>query len=67
MVEDVEDAYTLFVLIQGLPEALFWNADWSFVQSVAADKLAYEAFVANEKALDIERQEAEAKRKARRH
>jgi len=36
------------VLILGLPEDLFWYADWSFVKSVAERKGAYDAWLAGE-------------------
>lgn len=40
-VEDAEDAYTLYVLILGISEHVFFNADVSFLASVVADKAAY--------------------------
>ena len=43
--EDIEDFYTLYVLILGIPEDVFWNADVSFVMSVAENKRAYDAWL----------------------
>lgn len=40
--EDIEDFYTFYVLILGIPEDVFWNCDWSFVASVAENKRAYD-------------------------
>lgn len=43
--EDIEDYYTFYVLILGIPEDIFWNYDWSFVASVAENKSAYDAWL----------------------
>lgn len=42
--EDVEDYYTFYVLILGIPEDIFWFADISFVKSVVANKQAYDGW-----------------------
>lgn len=42
------DAYAYYVVILGLPEDTFWHADAPFVEAVAQDKAAYEAWYANE-------------------
>jgi hypothetical protein len=46
--EDVEDCYTFYVLIIGISEDVFWNADISFIKSVVADKTAYESWITSE-------------------
>ena len=59
--QTVEDAYVNYVIVLGVPESVFWNCDVSFVASVAADKAAYDAWIAgeNERAAD----EAEKRRR----
>ena len=42
--EDVEDYYTFYVLILGIPEDVFWFADISFVMSVVENKQAYDGW-----------------------
>ena len=42
--EDVEDYYTFYVLILGIPEDIFWFADISFVMSVVENKQAYDGW-----------------------
>ena len=42
--EDVEDYYSYYVLVLGMSEDLFWNADFAFVRKVAENKLAYEGW-----------------------
>ena len=44
-ISEVEDAYTYYVLVVGVPEALFWDADVWFVREVATNKAAYEAWL----------------------
>lgn len=53
--EEIEDYYTLYVLIYGIPENVFWNYDVSFVLNVADNKAAYEGWLSGER-------EAERKR-----
>lgn len=43
--EDVEDAYSYYVLILGISEDVFWNADISFIESVVANKAAYDSWL----------------------
>lgn len=45
-VEDVEDAYTYYVLVLGIPETIFWDADISFLRGVVEDKAAYDGWSA---------------------
>lgn len=45
-IEDVADAYTYYVLILGIPEETFWDADLWFVRAIAADKAAYDLWYA---------------------
>lgn len=40
----MEDAYTYYVLLLGIPEELFWNADMSFLLGVVEDKAAYDGW-----------------------
>lgn len=46
--EDVEDAYTFYVLIVGLPEHIFWEMELSSLLSVAGNKLAFDGYMAAE-------------------
>ncbi|RDU22211.1 hypothetical protein [Anaerosacchariphilus polymeriproducens] len=45
VLEDVEDYYTYYVLILGISEDIFWNADYSFVLSVVENKTAFDSWV----------------------
>lgn len=40
----MEDAYTYYVLLLGIPEELFWDADISFLLGVVEDKAAYDGW-----------------------
>lgn len=55
----MEDAYTYYVLVLGIPADVFWNCDCAFVKSVAANKGAYEAWLGY--AREREREKAAAK------
>jgi len=59
--EDIEDYYTFYVLILGIPENIFWNYDLSFVMNVADNKSAYENWLSSEK----EKREREMRHKKR--
>lgn len=59
MLEEIEDYYTFYVLILGIPENIFWHFDLSFVMEVADNKSAYENWLSSEK----ERLEKQAKHK----
>lgn len=52
--EDIEDYYTLYVLIFGMSEELFWNVDISFLRAVADNKSAFDNYinVQNEKIIE---------------
>lgn len=43
--EDLEDRYTFYVMILGISEDLFWNADVAFVEAVVQNKTAYDNWV----------------------
>ena len=40
--EAIEDYYTYYVVLMGISEELFWNADISFIEFVLLNKTAYE-------------------------
>jgi len=44
--EEIEDYYTYYVLILGIPEACFWDEDLRFLDRVATDKAAYDGWYA---------------------
>ena len=44
-IEDVEDAYTYYVLILEIPEDVFWYADYSFLLGVVENKVAYDGWL----------------------
>lgn len=44
-VEDIEDAYTYYVMILGISEDVFWNCDVSFVLSIVENKSAFDGFI----------------------
>ena len=43
--EDIEDYYTYYVLILGISEDIFWNADYNFLLSVVENKSAFDGFM----------------------
>lgn len=43
--EDLEDYYTYYVLILGIPENTFWSNNLNFLSAVAADKAAYDGWM----------------------
>lgn len=45
VLEDIEDYYTYYVLILGIPEDIFWYADYAFVLGVVENKSAYDAWL----------------------
>jgi len=51
----VEDAFTFYVMIIGIPESTFWESDERFLDAVAADKAAYDGWLGY-----AQRKEAEA-------
>lgn len=55
MIEDIADAYTYYVLLLGIPESIFWHADYSFLLSVVEDKAAYDAWHAAMQSKKLER------------
>ena len=57
-IEDVEDAYAFYVLMLGISEELFWDADISFLRGVVEDKTAYDGWSAS-----VQRRKAERARK----
>ena len=62
-INDIEDAYTFYVLIQGIPDETFWTADISFLKGVSADKDAWDAWTGSARR---EAQEAAQRRAAMR-
>lgn len=44
-IEDLADMYTYYVMILGINEDIFWNADYSFVLSIVENKTAYDGFI----------------------
>ena len=53
--EDIEDYYAYYVLILGISEDLFWNADYSFLLSVVENKCAYDGYINYIKIAELER------------
>lgn len=43
--EDLEDYYTYYVLILGISEDLFWNAEYNFLLSVVENKSAFDSYI----------------------
>lgn len=43
--EDIEDYYTYYVLLLGIPESTFYNNDLNFLSDVAANKAAYDGWM----------------------
>ena len=52
---EIEDYYTYYVEILGISESLFWNADISFVKTVAENKSAYDGWVNYVRGQEMER------------
>ena len=53
--EDIEDYYTYFVLILGISESTFWEADISFMLSVLENKTAYDNYISYIKEKEYEK------------
>jgi hypothetical protein len=53
--EEIEDYYTYYVLILGIPEETFWSHDLRFISRVAADKSAYDAWLNYAQRKEVER------------
>ena len=66
-IEDVEDAYTYYVLLLGIPETVFWDADCSFVRNVVENKSAYDGWHNYVVSREREKQERKIKSKAKGH
>lgn len=62
----MEDAYTYYVLLLGISEELFWNADISFIKGVVDDKAAFDGWENYVRRKERERAERSSKSKARR-
>lgn len=45
VLEDIEDYYTYYVLILGISEDIFWNAEYAFLKGVTGNYSAYNAFM----------------------
>ena len=54
MLEDVEDYYTFYVLILGIPESAFWALDYGALKSIAENKVAYDAWYSDAQARLLE-------------
>lgn len=44
ILEDIEDMYTFYVMILGINENIFWDADYSFLIAVVENKTAYDQY-----------------------
>lgn len=44
VIETIEDAYTYYVLIVGMSEDMFWDAPIAFLETVFANKAAYDGW-----------------------
>ena len=64
-IENVEDAYTYYVLILGIPEDIFWYSDISFLHNVVENKTAYDGWLnyTRKKQQDKERAKTRARKK----
>lgn len=63
--EDVEDAYTYYVLLLGIPEDVFWDADISFLRGVVDNKSAFDGWQNYVRYKERERAQKKASRKRR--
>lgn len=59
----MEDAYTYYVLLLGIPETIFWDADISFLKGVVADKSAYDGWESYVRYKERQRSERQSKRR----
>lgn len=51
----MEDYYTYYVLILGISEELFWGLDIAALRSIEANKVAYDAWLADAQARELEK------------
>ena len=61
----MEDAYTYYVLLLGIPESVFWDADISFLKGVVENKAAFDGWEAYVSRRRTERAKREARRRRR--
>ena len=61
----MEDAYTYYVLLLGIPEDIFWDADYSFLRGVVENKSAFDGWQNYVRHKDSERAQKKAQRKRR--
>lgn len=47
--------YTFYVMILGINENIFWNADYSFLISVAENKSAFDKYMNYRRSQEIEK------------
>ncbi|MCI6239464.1 MAG: hypothetical protein MR638_10545 [Lachnospiraceae bacterium] len=45
--ETIEDHYTYYVQLMGIPEDVFWHAPFSFLERIVENKTAYDAWHAS--------------------
>ena len=50
--EEIEDFYVYYVIMLGISEDLFWNADYHFLQAVAENKHAFENYMSYKKQIN---------------
>lgn len=43
--DEIEDYYTYYVLILKIPDHVFWERDLRFLDRIAEDKVAYDAWL----------------------
>ena len=45
--ETIEDHYTYYVQLMGIPEDVFWHAPFPFLERIVENKTAYDAWHAS--------------------
>lgn len=53
-IETIEDCYTYYCLIVGIPDETFWNSDEAFLESVASNKNAYDGWLSYAQRKEVE-------------
>lgn len=59
---EVEDFYTLYVQVSGVPEDIFWNADLSFINGIVRNKRAFGDYVNYARRKEMEKHSGHKKR-----
>ena len=59
----MEDAYTYYVMLLGVPEDVFWHCDVAFVLGIVQNKASYDKWLGRMEERERKKHENKAKRR----